>query len=416
MNYLKAKAWLYSLGQRMDGHNLSKIKRLVKHSNIDLGKLMAIHIAGSNGKGSTCAFVAQILQEEGYKVGLYTSPHLIKPTERIKVNGESISWKKFAKLAAYYKKIVEKHKIKASYFEVNTAMAFKHFLDEKVDFAVIEAGMGGRLDATNVMMPLVSVITSISFEHTQYLGETIEKIAAEKAGIIKEGIPVVFACNNAGGKVIQGVARKKRSDVVVAKWKAEKANNHSQKFGLLLPLKMGSLETRMLGSYQVENAAVAVAAVNALRQQGIKVSEEAIRKGVRKTIWPGRLEIVRKRPLVVLDAAHNPDGWEKLCEALKLFRYKKLTIVFGAMKDKDIAGAKKLLSGADKLILTKAGIPRAERPEKIRQIICSGETSETVATAILQAMQGAARKDMVLVTGSIYLIGEAYRALKMRPR
>ncbi|MBI4209916.1 MAG: bifunctional folylpolyglutamate synthase/dihydrofolate synthase [Candidatus Diapherotrites archaeon] len=411
MNYGQSKAWLDSLGQRMTGFDLGNITRLVRLSRLGMGKLKCVHVAGTNGKGSTCAFIAGILQESGFRTGLYTSPHILEPAERIKINGHDIPREKFSLLASHFREIIEAHSIDASYFEAITAMAFRHFLEENADFAVIETGMGGRLDATNIVEPLVSVITSISLEHTQYLGRTIGKIAAEKAGIIKRGTPVVVARNNSGIKTIMRKAAKMRSAVSCVEWNGRKDSVHGEKLDLTAPEKIAGLETSLAGNHQCENAALAAAAALALAEKGVKITRRSIREGLRKAKWKGRLQILRKRPLVVLDAAHNPDGWEKLRKALGLFRYKKLTVVFGAMKDKDVKGAKELLTLADELILTKAGTGRAEEPENIMRKAGNGIVIVPARAAIREAVNAAGKEDMVLVTGSIYLLAEAYMEL-----
>ncbi len=416
MDYSEAKVWLLGLGQKMAGYDLEKITKLIETDHLPITGLKAIHVAGSNGKGSTCAFISQILQEAGYKVGMYTSPNLIEPTERIKINGENIPEKKFAALAEHYKKIIGAHGLEASCFEVSTAMALRHFIDKGVDFAVVEVGMGGRLDATNVITPLISVITSISLEHTQYLGDSIEKIAAEKAGIIKERVPVVVANGNKGWEMIVKAAGRNSSEVIPVGWNVIESRVDGQEFDLLAPEKISGLKIKMVGLHQCENAALATAAILSLRKNGIdiRVPEKVVRKGLEKTLWRGRLEVVKRNPLVLLDVAHNPDGWEKLEEALKLFRYEKLFVVFGAMKDKDIAGAKSLLSNAQEVLVTMPGTERAEEPERIIEIIGKGKALVSVSAAIKEALAVAGKKDLVLVTGSLFVVGEAYRHFGIR--
>ncbi len=417
MDYAQTKTWLGSLVIAMSGFDLGTIKKIVELSKLETGKLKAIHVAGSNGKGSTCAFISQILCEQGYKTGLYTSPHLIEETERIRVNGKDIPKKKFSELAQHYKKLIEKNSLKANYFEVTTAMAIKHFIDEKVDFAVIEVGMGGRLDATNILNGIVCAITSISLEHTQYLGNSVGKIAAEKAGIIKQGSTVVIAENNAGRQAIEAKAREKNAGMVYAKCENVKSGPEGNSFDLVSPENMRSLKTVMVGQFQCENASIAVSSALALRKKGFGVSDESIRKGVQKTFWRGRVEVVRKKPLVILDAAHNPDGWEKLFEALGLFRHEKLLVVFGVMADKDISTLKELLGrNAAQVIITKSSSERAEEPERIREKLGLGEIIPDPQKAIIEAVRRAGKDDLVLVTGSLYIIGEAYRALKIKVR
>ncbi|VVC00725.1 UDP-N-acetylmuramoyl-L-alanyl-D-glutamate--2,6-diaminopimelate ligase [uncultured archaeon] len=414
MDYRQSKEWLESLGTKMEGFDLETAKKLCKLSNLDLSRLKAIHVAGSNGKGSTCAFAERILREQGYKTGLYTSPHLVEPAERIQINGKKIPEKKFAILASRFRQIAEENNIPATYFEANTAMAFKYFLDEGIDIAVVEVGLGGRLDATNIIGPLVSVITSISLEHTQFLGDTIEKIAWEKAGIIKENSIVVAGEGNAGIKVLEEVARQRNSRIIYARYKTTSCTKNGNKFDLASPFEMKGLKMKMLGPHQVENASLAAAAVLALAEKGVEISEKAIRSGLAKAFWPGRLEIVRKKPIVLLDGAHNPDGWNRLGEALGIFRRKKLIVVFAAMKDKDISKAKRLLAAADGLILTKPEMERAEEPERIKEIIGFGKAVVPAEKAIAEAVSKAGKKDLVLITGSLYLAGTAYRRFKIK--
>ncbi len=415
MDYNESVQWLLGLGQSMSGYDLAKIKELASASALNFGKLKAIHVAGSNGKGSTCAFISQVLIEAGYKVGLYTSPNLVEPTERIRIDGKNISERKFAALAQRYRKLIEEKSLSASYFEVNTAMALRHFLDEKVDFAVIEVGMGGRLDATNIITPLVSVITSISLEHTQYLGSTITKIAAEKAGIIKIGVPVVASRGNAGINVIEKTARGKNAKLVAPRFRIISSGSKGQELDLLAPQKITGLKLKMLGSYQCENAALATGAIITLQKSGFEIPQKALRSGLEKTLWRGRLEMLRQKPGVLLDAAHNPDGWKKLGQALEVFPRKKLIVVFGAMKDKDIAKAKGFLSRAYRVLLAKPDVERAEEPENLAKILGKGNICASVGEAIESALAAAGKNDLVLVTGSLYVVGEAYRHFGIRP-
>lgn len=409
MNYAESVEWLESLPFAMTGFGLEKITGLAELSGLRLEKLKAVHVAGSNGKGSTCAFIASALMENGYKTGLYTSPHLMEPTERIQVNGKKISRKKFAGLATHYRAIDEENGMDASYFEIATAMAFKHFIDEWVDFAVIEVGLGGRLDATNIINPLVSVITSISLEHTQYLGDTIEEIAEEKACIIKEKSVIVLSKNNAGMKTVEEKALAKNSKVICAEWKQISCTAKGNEFNLLSPEKISPVKTGVLGSFQCENAAVALAALLALNEKGYKLSVQKTLVGVRKARWPGRMQVLRKKPMVLIDGAHNPQGWETLAQELALFEYKKLFVVFGAMKDKEITKAGPLLEKAGWLAITKADNERAEVPGKIIEILGNGEIIVPVEKAVAAALEKAGKTDLVLVTGSLYVVGEALR-------
>ena len=411
MGYHQSKKWLDALGVKMSGFDLSNILKLCELAGIDPQKINAVHIAGSNGKGSTCAFLESILREQGHRTMLYTSPHLLEPTERIKVNGGDISQKKFAQLTGFFRQIMEKNNLQPSQFEVLTAMAYRHAIDERIEILVAETGLGGRLDATNVLSPKVCAITSISLEHTEYLGETIGQIAFEKAGIIKQGSVVVVAKSNAGMEAISQEALRKNAKMVVCHWEVVSSTDKGNEFNLILPQGLRGIKMKMIGAYQCENAAVAAAACIALREKGIDVSDSSIRNGILRSFWAGRLDVVKKNPLLVFDAAHNPQGWETLRGSLLLFKYKKLIAVFGAMRDKDIAAAKGLLGEADELILTKFDSARAADPEEILGIIGKGDIFIPVEKALAQAQSRAGKDGLVLVCGSIYLLGDAYRAI-----
>ena len=415
MDYKQSVQWLDSLGQRMEGFDLSNIAKLCALSGIEPAKLKAVHVAGSNGKGSTCAFAERILREAGYKTGLYTSPHILEPTERIQINGKKISEKEFCEIAEYYRELIEKNKIDASYFEAITAMAFKFFIGEKIDILVAEVGMGGRLDATNVLNGAVCVITSISLEHTQYLGDTIEKIAMEKAGIIKEKSIVVASPANVALRIIGKIAKQKNAELIIPEWKISYSNSKGNEIMLQSPKRITRLGMPLIGRHQCENAALAVAAALALRENGFRIPEKAIKSGLQKTVWRGRIEIVRKEPLVLLDAAHNPQGWDALFESLRLFKYENLFVVFGAMADKDVSGiGEKFRKLGAQMIFTKADSERAQEPQKLLDEFGFGEVAVPAADAIKIAIERAGKNDLVLVTGSINLVGEACRHLKIK--
>ncbi len=414
MTYKESKQWLYSLKFKMHGFDLKNMKRLVKAADIDLNSFKTIHVAGSNGKGSTCAFIANILAEHGYRTGLYTSPHLVEPTERMQINGKKISEKRFAELCSRFRKLVKQKKLEATHFEIMTAMALKYFEEEKIDFLVAETGMGGRLDATNVLHGMVNVITKISLEHTQYLGKTIAKIASEKAGIIKENSIVVTHKNNPGEKIIRKRAKEKSSELIEPVYKIIESNASAQEFYLTKPTKLKGLKISMIGEHQCENAALAIAAILALGKKGFAVSEKALRNGLEKTKWRARLEVVSIKPLIILDSSHNNDGWKTSFKALKLFKHKKLIVVTGAMKDKDISELKKQLKNADKVIITKVDFFGAETPERLRKKLGIGKILVPAEKAVKIAIESAGKNDLVLVTGSIYVTGKAYEALRIK--
>lgn len=412
MSYSESKEWLFSLRFAMKGFDLKKIKKLIKYSKIDLQKLKTIHVAGSNGKGSTSAFISNILTEQGYKTGLYTSPHLVEPTERIRINGLKISQKKFTQLTNYYKNLMKRKKFNANFFEVITTIAFNCFYDKKVDFLVAETGLGGRLDATNVLDGIVNIITNISLEHTQYLGNSISKIAGEKAGIIKENSGVVISKSNSGLKAVQKKAKEQNAQLYYPKFKIKKASNKEQVFELLKPGKISNLKIKLIGSHQCENAALAVTAALALREH-YPVSNKAIKKGLLKTDWKGRVQKVKEKPLVILDSAHNKSGWEALFNALKFFKFKKVFIVLGTMEDKDTSFLKKKLKN-HRVFLTKIDFYRASEPKALRKKLGFGTIIQEPEEALETALKEASKKDLVLVTGSIFVVGKVFETLKLK--
>jgi len=414
MTYFSAKKWLYSLHFAMKGFSLTVMEKLSAEANLDTKKIKVIHVAGSNGKGSTAGYVSQVLIEAGYRTGLYTSPHLVEHTERIRVNGEKISRKKFAELAEHFRTLTKKKKINANYFEIITAMAIKHFIDEKADFIVAETGMGGRLDATNILDGEVCAITSISLEHTQYLGKTTAKIAEEKAGIIKKGSIVVTKKNNAGINAIRLKVKKLGNRIIYPEWKNAKQKGNGQTFDLVKPVKIKGIELSMLGKFQAENAAIAIGVIKSLEEKGISIPENILMKGIAKTVVNGRLEKIISAPLVVLDAGHSPDGWEKTFASLGQFKYKKLIVVIGTMHDKNVKPLKKLLKKANYVITTKSDSFRALESEKLSKAIGFGEAIEPAEKAFEKAAGMAKKGDLILITGSIYLIGKAYPYFKIK--
>lgn len=365
---------------------LDNISRLAESLGSPQKSFRAVHVAGTKGKGSVCAFISSILRKQGYKVGMYTSPHLVDFRERIMINGKKIPKKDVARLVSVIKPLVRKH----TFFEIVTAMAFLYFREQKVKLAVVEVGMGGRLDATNIVNPEACVITNVSVDHEAHLGSTVKKIAFEKAGIIKPGVPVVTAAKGEALSVIKKICRKKGSRLIIAKPK--------------------KIKISLKGDFQMENASAALEAVKILRKMGIKVSKSAIAKGFESTEWRGRMDFVSER--LLLDCAHNPASAQALAKEIKKLG-KDVYLVLGIMKDKDIKAICSALSPlAKETIITKPKIGRAAMPNDIAAF-ASGEVSIVydVGQAVEYAKFKADGRGLVVVTGSIFTVGEAFSAL-----
>jgi len=377
--------------------NLTNIIKLCDVLGNPQKDLKCIHIAGTNGKGSVTHIIASILQEQGYKVGVFVSPHYKDYRERIKINGKFIS-KKF--VTGFVEKNKKKFKpISASFFEISTAMAFEYFKEKKVDYAVIETGMGGRLDSTNIITPLLSVITNISYDHQQFLGNTLPKIAAEKAGIIKPKVPVVI-----------GETQKETKQVFVKKAKA----NGCKIFFADKDLKKKNYKTDLTGSYQQKNITTALMAVKVLQQSGIKISEKVIERGIKhvttNTSFIGRWMIMKKKPLIVFDSAHNEGGIRELNLTLKTQHFKHLHFVYGTVSDKDISPVLALLPKIATYYFCKADIPRGLDAKELKQqaskFNLKGETYSSVKQSFKTAKKNAKKDDMILVSGSVFVVAE----------
>jgi len=435
INYEKIASWPYK-----ESLKLERLRDFLAEIGNPQDNLKCIHVAGTKGKGSTCAFIAYILKASGFKAGLYTSPHLADFRERIRILGARtryskdfegmISQEELVSLVEELKPAIEKYNQNSQYgplsfFEVYTALAFAYFKKEKVDFAVLETGLGGRLDATNIVNPLVCAITSISYDHTHKLGNTIKEISGEKAGIIKR--------QKAKGKrqnliVISAPQEKEAIEVISSRCKQEKVklylvgkdltfvgNRKNFKVNGIFH-RYPDLKIRLIGKHQLINAAVAIGTIEALRHYDIKISTDAIRKGLSDTLWPGRCEIINRVPLVVLDGAQNVSSSIALKNTIREnFKYKNLILVLGISKDKDIPGiCSELTSLADELILTQAKNPRAARADFLEKVIKKQTPgfrkpvikTATVAEAKTKALSLAKSQDLILVCGSLFVVGE----------
>jgi len=414
---------------------LSNITALLKHLGNPHQGLPAVHIAGSNGKGSTAAFLTSMLRQAGYCVGLYTSPHLIDFTERIQINGLPITEDRVVRLTDRIREVVggmeksgelwpdpsilpgnfDPKKATITFFEFTTAMAFLYFREERVDLAVLETGMGGRLDATNVTDPLLTLISPISLEHQQYLGKTLLQVAGEKAGIIKPGRPLLTTARQT--RVMALLQEKCRE--VKAPFYAHGRDFRGMKTGPRIMNFRGrshrwkGLRLGLAGSHQVLNASLSLAAAEMLLEMGFALEENHLRNGLAETKWPGRLEKVGDSPPVLLDGAHNPGATRVLRQALEEeFPRCRLILVLGIMSDKEIPKMMpNLVPPADLLILTRPHMERAASLELLRKHVAPWKkpTLEIgdVGDALQKAMSEAGREDLVVVTGSLYTVGEA---------
>ena len=457
MSYENAVASMFALGHELsqtpsNKFDLAHMRVLLKAMNHPERVFPSVLIAGTNGKGSTAATLASILRASGLKTGLYTSPHLVRINERIRVNGKEISDRDFARLHGDVDRVAERLIAQEqlpwhpSFFEMMTAIGFAHFAAEHVDLAVLEVGMGGRLDATNVVEPLVSIIADISLDHQKFLGNTVGEIAGEKVGIIRPGGVVVTlpqqpeANDVIGNAILELVARgvsaaqyvppisPASTDYLVssaANKSRTTAGEDRQPFLCRYPLHvMGKqilVETPLVGRHQLRNVALAIAAAEELSKLGIAgITPDSLARGIRETHWPGRFQVIPARadwPEVVLDVAHNPAGAWALRSALsERYDDRPLIFVFGAMRDKAISEMTEILFPlADRVIVTRPENPRSASPEEIRQAGSrTGTEIETVpeiGAALERARSVSGLEAVVVVTGSIYLVGEAMRWL-----
>lgn len=418
---------LRSLGIKLGLSNTKKVMGLLGEPQ---NSFRSIHIAGTNGKGSTATTIASILTESGFKVGLYTSPHLLSFTERIKINNCQITEDKVLSITSYIQDIIAGTDLKLTFFEFATAIAFHYFASEKVDWAVIETGMGGRFDATNVILPDVSVITSIGFDHSEYLGSSISDIAFEKAGIIKPDTPVVTSAQTPKAiRQISDVAERRNSELHVYdrdfKGVLLSMDDKHITFDYIGEHEFRNLSLPLSGRHQLYNTSMAVRTCEILRREGVPIPDISLRNGLLKTAIDGRLERVSENPVIILDGAHNPGAADSLAGSIKeLFQDKRIIMVIGVMSDKDIEGIlKPLMQIAEYVVLTKPKGERAASPEKLFDIAlkiqernedCRPSSivkTNSVADALTYAKKAWQEENIILVTGSFYTTGEAKEIL-----
>jgi dihydrofolate synthase/folylpolyglutamate synthase len=392
MTYRQAIQYLQSLEKFGINLGLARITALLGKLGDPHFRFKSIHITGTNGKGSTAAMIASILNEAGFKVGLYTSPHLIDYRERIKINGGNISETDFESGLELVRKISDQLADKPTVFEVLTAVAFWYFAKQKVDFAVVEVGMGGRLDATNVIVPLVSIITNIDYEHTAVLGKTLSKIAGEKAAIIKPGVPVVTAETKAEPlRVIKKVCEKNNSLLIA------------------VSSRQSAVSSRLIGEHQRVNAACAISAI---RLAGINVSSRDIARGLKEVNWPGRFQIVSKKPLLIIDGAHNPAGATVLKVTIEKMFARKFVMIFGCQRDKDYKKVIRILKPIiSAVIVTRSSHLQAADPRDIIKYFIAQKIPAESTGSVKEALSKWNRVEPLIVTGSLFVVADTLKHL-----
>jgi dihydrofolate synthase/folylpolyglutamate synthase len=430
MDYRDALVYIYSFTDyekrgfavyAPEFYNLERVYRLLALLGDPQRAFQSVHIAGSKGKGSTAAMIESVLRAAGHRTGLYTSPHLHTFRERIQVGGQLIPEANVARLVEKVRPLVSRVE-DITTFEVITALAFAWFAEQGVEWAVLEVGLGGRLDATNVVIPAIAVITSISLDHTAILGDTLAEIAAEKAGIIKPGVPVVSAPQTDEARaVIENACVQHGAPLTLVgrhwAWKAGHADLSGQSFTIAHgPESIGGLWIPLLGAHQLQNATTAVATLAQLQEAGVAIPQTAIQEGLRTVRWPGRLEFLGRSPLVVVDSAHNGDSARKLMAALTTYSdFQRLIVILGVSVDHatpELMTA--LLGNADRAIATQAQHPRAADPAWLRaqgaELGFDLEVSETIPQALDLALKDASPEDLVCGTGSVFVAAEVRAA------
>lgn len=413
-------------GSRLGLDSIGKLMSLLGNPQDDL---KYIHIGGTNGKGSTSSYLAHALEAGGYKVGLFTSPYIERFNERIQINDQDIPDETLGRITSLIKEkaniMVAEGMEHPTTFEIVTAIAFMYFKEEKVDYVVLEVGLGGRFDSTNIIKsPLVSVITTIDYDHIDVLGDTLAKIAYQKAGIIKENsIVVSYPQDEEALKVIKEVVEDKNSEFNLCPMENIDIKEISD-VGAIFDFHYGDIVMKdikisMIGEYQVYNATLALTSLLVLRNKGLlKISDDQIREGLNKTKWPGRLEVMRTNPTFLIDGAHNVQGVAQLKKAISLFKYRKLILGIGILKDKDSSHMVELLAPlADKIVVTEVNMPRKLTAEDLAKEISKYNENvfieKDIKKAIEKTLELAEKDDMIVFGGSLYLIGEVRTLIKL---
>ncbi len=418
ISYSETLDYLYRLQWHGIQPGLKRISVLLSALDHPERSYRSIHIGGTNGKGSTAAIIAAILQKAGFRVGLYTSPHLIHFSERISLSGVPICEGEIIRLTALLREVInaiEGFSAEITFFEFTTAMALLYFSLMQVDFAVVEVGMGGRYDATNILLPDVSAITNIGLDHEQYLGGSLLEIAKEKAGIIKAEIPVVTAATQPEVcELFEGVARFNHAPLFRLGHEIKTFGEDPGRF-LYRGIRERIVECPLMGRHQIDNSAVALGVIEQCQQRGVVLSDADISEGMKGVRWPGRLEVVRHNPLILLDGAHNPAGARVLASfltGLNPDRRGKRWLMIGVMRDKDIKGIlAQITPWADEIVLTRPDIERAADPHLMSTFVEKGPSVKTVCEGVPDAIRYVESRvqteDTLVITGSLYTIGEA---------
>lgn len=403
MRYPDSVEYLYALGNEIKSakFGLENITEVLKALGNPQSSLNAVHVAGTNGKGSTCAMIAAAARAANLRTGLYTSPHLIEPTERIQIDGQPVTRDQFLNAFTRVHEVGLRMETHPTYFETITAMAFLIFKDANLELTVIEVGLGGRLDATNVLQPALSVITPIDFDHEAFLGSSLEQIAGEKAGILKPGIPAVIAPQRPEAEAV--IARHGTNPLDFVR-ETEIHDTNLHRHGSDFTFRGAHIVCPLPGPHQVTNAATAAAT---LQHLGIPIG------GIAQAKWPGRLETVSTKPEIILDGAHNPAGARALADHIQRFySHRDITLIYGAMRDKSVQEITEILFPLAKhVIVTAPNFARALRPEALAN--AADHSGIQVAQTISEALSQAKEADVIFITGSLYLVGEA-RALLVK--
>ena len=424
MKYEEAMEYIHKVGNFGSNYGLERTFRLLELLGNPQEELKLIHIAGTNGKGSTTSIITSILMEKGFKVGMYTSPFLEEFEERIQINRNNIPKETLGRLMDKLKVAVEKVNDEGynhpTEFEIITALMFLYFKEENIDYGVIEVGLGGRLDSTNVINPIISIITSISLDHTNLLGNTLEEIANEKAGIIKNGVPVVsYPQEEEARKVIEKVAKEKGSKL----YTVDKENGHFikvvnedkiyQKVEVEFNDSKVELDFSLLGEHQINNLLVALKSISIIAEkENIDFTIDDIKKATKKVIWKGRLEVMKNSPLVVIDGAHNIQGIQTLKNNIhKYFEYKNIYLLLGILADKQVCDiVKTIVPEAKEVYALTPHSDRAELSNDLKKVIDKYNSNcialDSYEEALDLALEKADKEDLILISGSLYMIGD----------